>query len=50
MSAHQITPWQDDVMSRHLIANFIYDVIDKRHLSNKHQGAICMALDGEWGS
>ena len=37
-------------MNRHLVAGFIYTIIQKRQLSTKTTGSICMALDGDWGS
>lgn len=42
--------WPGDVMNRHIVAGFIYTVIQKRQLSTKTTGSICMALDGDWGS
>jgi hypothetical protein len=42
--------WSGDVMNRHVVAGFIYTVIQKRQLSTKTTGSICMALDGDWGS
>lgn len=50
MNSSTTQAWPDDVMRRHLVADFIYNVIQKRHLSTKATGSICMALDGDWGS
>lgn len=43
-------PWQGDVMDRHIVARFIYELIQKKQNTSKTIGSICMALDGEWGS
>lgn len=50
MNTSTTPAWPGDVMSRHIVAGFIYTIIQKRHLSAKTTGSICMALDGEWGS
>lgn len=42
--------WQEDILRRRESAALLQKLIEQRSISDTNQNAICMAIDGDWGT